>query len=63
MFAMSGAGTACCVSLVGKIFTAARVAHTVIYLGEVPQPARGIAFFVGVLCNVYLGVKVLVHLY
>jgi uncharacterized MAPEG superfamily protein len=63
MFAISGAGTGCCVSLVGKIFTAARVTHTFVYLGEVRQPSRALAWLVGLLCNVYLGVKVLIHLY
>ena len=63
MFAMSGAGEASCISLVGKIFTAARVTHTVVYLAAVRQPARALAFFVGLFCNLYLGGKVLLHLF
>ena len=63
VFAISGAGDAGCVTLVSQIFTAARVIHTVVYLGQVRQPARGLAFFAGLLCNVYMAVKVLLHLY
>ena len=63
VFAISGAGDAGCVTLVSQIFTAARVIHTVVYLGEVKQPARGLAWFVGVVCNIYLGGKVILHLY
>ena len=63
LYAASGAGDTCCVTLVSKIFTAARFLHTVVYIGEVRQPARVLSFFVGVLCNVYLGVKILLHLF
>jgi len=63
MYALSGAGTASCVTLVAQIFTAARVGHTVAYIGSVRQPARAIGFFVGLLCNLYLGAKVLIHMY
>jgi hypothetical protein len=41
------------------VFTGARVAHTVVYLWNVPQPARAIAFFVGMGINFYLAFKVI----
>jgi len=63
IYAISGAGDAACVTLVSQIFTAARVIHTVVYIGEIRQPARGLAWIVGLICNIYLGVKVLLHMY
>ena len=63
VFAISGAGDAGCVTLVSQIFTAARVIHTVVYLGQVRQPARALSFLVGMVCNVYMAVKVLLYLY
>ena len=63
VFAISGAGDAGCVTLVSQIFTAARVIHTVVYIGQVRQPARALSFMVGMVCNVYMAVKVLLHLY
>ena len=62
LYAASGAGEAGCVTLVSQIFTAARFLHTVVYIGEVPQPARALTWVVGMVCNVYLGVKILLHL-
>lgn len=63
IFAATGAGDAGCVNLISKVFTGARVIHTLVYLGEVSQPARGIAWAIGMMCNMYIGVKVLLHLY
>ena len=47
--------------LVCRVFTAARVAHTISYLGHVPQPVRGLAWGVGGLCNIYIGVSTLIY--
>ncbi|XP_063686074.1 microsomal glutathione S-transferase 1-like [Bolinopsis microptera] len=63
VYAISGAGDAGCVTLVSQIFTAARCIHTVVYIGQVRQPARALSFMVGMVCNVYMAVKVLLHLY
>ena len=63
LYAASGAGEAGCVTLVSQIFTAARFLHTVVYIGEVRQPARALSFLVGMFCNVYLGVSILLHMY
>ena len=49
--------------MISKIFTGARVIHTIVYLGEVSQPARGLAWAVGMMCNFYIGGRVLLHLY
>lgn len=46
-------------NLLFKVFTGARVAHTVVYLWSVPQPARALAFFAGMGVNLYLGYKVI----
>lgn len=53
--------TAATALLVCRVFTGARVAHTISYLGHVPQPARGLAWGVGVMCNLYIGVSTLMH--
>lgn len=45
-----------------KAFAAARIAHTVIYLLHIPQPARFFAFFVGFGVNVYMAFQVIVTL-
>nr|QTW43636.1 mGST4 [Eurytemora affinis] len=42
-----------------RIFSGARIAHSIVYLLEVPQPARVIAFMIGNLANVFLGFQVL----
>ena len=44
-----------------RVFTGARVAHTVVYVWSVPQPARAIAFFTAMGINLYLGYKVITH--
>ena len=38
VYAISGAGDACCITLVSQIFTAARVLHTIVYLNGIRQP-------------------------
>ncbi|XP_023345025.1 microsomal glutathione S-transferase 1 [Eurytemora carolleeae] len=42
-----------------RIFSGARIMHTIVYLWEVPQPSRAIAFFAGMGANLYMGYKVL----
>ncbi|KAL5263291.1 hypothetical protein ACHWQZ_G008618 [Mnemiopsis leidyi] len=55
IFAATGAGDAGCVNLISKVFTGARVIHTLVYLGEVSQPARGIAWAIALVqSNCYL---------
>jgi glutathione S-transferase len=44
-----------------RVFTGARIMHTVVYLWSVPQPARALAFFAAMGVNLYLGFKVITH--
>jgi glutathione S-transferase len=44
-----------------RLFTGARIAHSVVYLWSVPQPARALAFFAAMGVNLYLGYKVITH--
>merc|ERR1712112_671005 len=46
-------------TLVFRIFVGSRIAHTVVYLLVVPQPARALAFFGGIGVNFYLVYKVI----
>lgn len=62
IFAATGAGDVGCVTLVSQIFSSARIIHTIVYVGGVRQPARGLAWMVGLICNIYVGCKVLLHL-
>lgn len=49
-------------TLLFRIFTAGRVLHTIVYaVKPLPQPARGIAFGIPYLINIYMGVKVVMH--
>lgn len=48
-------------SLMFKIFTIARYLYTIVYVGKVRQPARGLAFFAGAIVNVYMLVKIISH--
>lgn len=41
-----------------RIFTAARILHTITYLNAIPQPSRGLCFFVGMIINVALAVRI-----
>ena len=43
------------------IFTVTRIAHTIIYLNAVPQPARGLTFLVGFLINCVMLMSIFVH--
>jgi len=42
-----------------RIFTASRIIHMIAYLGQVPQPARGLAFGIGTVVNVSMIVQTL----
>ncbi|ESO96075.1 hypothetical protein LOTGIDRAFT_178277 [Lottia gigantea] len=42
-----------------RIFTGARILHTLAYLIPIRQPVRGVAFFVGVLTTISMAVAVL----
>lgn len=42
-----------------KVFVWARLAHTVVYVFQVPQPARITTFIVGQLCCTYMALNVL----
>lgn len=44
-----------------RIFSGARLLHTFVYLCEVPQPSRALAFFAGMGVNLFMGYKVLSH--
>ena len=46
-------------TLLFQIFTAARIMHSIVYIGQVPQPARALAFFTNVGVNVFMGVLTL----
>ncbi|XP_039260542.1 microsomal glutathione S-transferase 1-like isoform X3 [Styela clava] len=37
-----------------KIFAGSRILHTIVYLGKVRQPARGLAFMAGFCVNCYM---------
>ena len=43
------------------IFMVTRIAHTIIYLNAVPQPARGLVFLAGFLINCAMVMSVIVH--
>lgn len=44
-----------------RTFTAARFIHTFVYLNQVPQPSRALAFFVNMICNWYMVYAVVSH--
>merc|ERR1712018_556219 len=44
--------------LVFRIFAACRIVHSVVYLLVIPQPARALAFFGGMGCNLFMGYKI-----
>jgi len=49
-------------SLVFKIFTGARVTHTLVYaVFVIPQPSRALAWAVGQVCTLYMSAKVIMH--
>nr|ALS04574.1 microsomal glutathione s-transferase [Pseudodiaptomus poplesia] len=48
-------------TLVFRIFTGARIMHTIVYLLCIPQPSRALAFMVATLTNLYLGYKVITY--
>ncbi|CAG9782997.1 unnamed protein product [Diatraea saccharalis] len=48
--------------LLFRVFTFGRIIHTVVYaVIPLPQPARGIAFGIPYLVNMYMGVQVIMH--
>ena len=44
-----------------RVFVAARLLHTVVYLQAVPQPSRALCFFVGFVVNISMGVQILMN--
>jgi len=42
-----------------RVFSGARILHSIVYLLEVPQPCRALTWFAGTVANFYLGYKVL----
>merc|ERR1712130_985288 len=44
--------------LVFRIFAACRITHSIVYLLVIPQPARALAFFGGMGCNLFMGYKI-----
>lgn len=44
-----------------RLFFLTRVVHTIVYLKEVAQPARGIAFGIGLMINLYMTMQILKH--
>ena len=47
--------TASTAILLFRIFTGSRIVHSIVYLFHVPQPARALAFAVGIGVNCYMG--------
>jgi len=45
--------------LVFRIFAACRIAHSIVYLLVIPQPARALAFFGGMGVNLFMGYKII----
>ena len=43
-------------TLLFRIFTGARIVHSIVYLGVVPQPARALSFFAGLIVMTYMAV-------
>lgn len=49
-----------CASLLFRVFAAARIVHTIVYaVVVVPQPARALAFFAGMIVNMYMAFAIL----
>jgi len=49
-------------NLLFKVFAISRIVHTLVYaIFPIPQPARALAFFVGMGINVYMTVQILLH--
>ncbi len=44
-----------------RAFTGARLAHTVCYLGQIPQPSRAAAFTVGLAINIFMVGATIMH--
>lgn len=47
--------------LLFRVFTGVRLLHSIVYLGQVPQPARALCFLVGVVVNCIMGVQILMY--
>ena len=44
-----------------RVFTGARIIHSIVYLGKVPQPARALSFGVGFVVNIILAGSIVLH--
>jgi len=42
--------------LLFRIFTGSRIVHSIVYLGQVPQPARALSFFVSMTVNCVMAI-------
>jgi glutathione S-transferase len=59
LFTNPGVATA---KLVFQLFTGSRIIHTIVYaVMPMPQPSRALAWAVGMVINIYMAVKVLIH--
>ena len=45
------------------LYSASRIAHTIVYVGQIPQPARGITWFLGYFADIYMALKVGMYFY
>jgi len=49
-------------NLIFKIFTGARITHTLVYaVFVIPQPSRAISWAVGQICTLYMAAKIIMH--
>ncbi|TRY63073.1 hypothetical protein TCAL_05769 [Tigriopus californicus] len=44
-----------------RIFTLARIVHSIVYLFQMPQPSRFLAFLVSILCNIFMAMVIFFH--
>ncbi|XP_043228046.1 microsomal glutathione S-transferase 1-like [Amphibalanus amphitrite] len=58
LYLATGPAAATATTLI-RVFAAARLLHTVVYLNVVPQPSRVLCFTVGIVVTVYMCVQIL----
>ena len=42
-----------------RVFTGARLLHTIVYLGQIPQPSRATMYSIALAVNVYMAVAII----
>ena len=42
-----------------RVFAGARILHTITYLNAIPQPSRGLCWYVGMAVNISMAVQIL----